>query len=569
MKSNRNRIKLLSMLLALMMLLPAFSACSQTPASTVAPSTAAPETTAANTTEAPQESATPAPNSWDLDKTPVTLDWYTNLTWANTRFDPAASPVAKLIVEKTGVTLNCTTPTADATEMLTTMIAADNLPDILSISASDPLLPQMESGGKLAALNELIPQYASGFDSIIPKSMKDFYQYDDGKWYAFPGMYYAPEEMEPGIFIRTNSGMIARQDIMTQLGLTADDFKTYDGFFTALKKVKDANLKVGDQDVTPIYIGDGVIADLVNLQDMFAVALEDKDGNLLVADHSPRYMDMLTFANKLYTEGYMPLEAFTASRDQIQEKMATGTLFAVIGNMGNYGFNAQTVFAGNKDIKYVPVGPVKAADGKAPVLASISTKGWIVSCISSRSQKKDRAIRFFNFCYDREGTDLFYWGIEGQTYTIKDGRYYYTDEVATTAEGWSKYFTWDANPGWMYDPILVEDKEVPPPQNDIDQMLFDIQQYFGKDSFDEAAWLRIAPPNGTDEASIYSQIDVYRQKMLPQIIMAKTPEELKTLYDEMIQHEDELGFQKVYTMMNERFKANKQKLGVQLAWPQE
>ena len=100
-----------------------------------------------------------------------------------------------------------------------------------------------------------------------------------------------------------------------------------------------------------------------------------------------------------------------------------------------------------------------------------------------------------------------------------------------------------------------------------DEISVNIDKYFAQWVYNDAAFDNINPRGGTDEAAMDAEIGVYWEKQFVKMIMAESEEELERIYNETIKHIDELGAEQVYKVNNERFQANKAKLGIDFAWP--
>jgi putative aldouronate transport system substrate-binding protein len=218
-------VKFISIIVSIIMILTVMAGCGaakQEPATIATATTAAPASTTAGTEAAKVD-------SWTLDTSPLTVDWYVSTSDFNSTFDPAVTFAAKVLQEKTGIKINFTFPTGgDEGEKINTMIAANSLPDVVSVGQNSPEFGLLQQGGMVQPLNKLVDQYAPAFKDIVPKSLVNWYTYTDGNWYGFPCFFTPPEQVTPQDQLNTNTGFIARKEIMDKLGITQDDFKTED-----------------------------------------------------------------------------------------------------------------------------------------------------------------------------------------------------------------------------------------------------------------------------------------------------------------------------------------------------
>ncbi len=84
---------------------------------------------------------------------PVTFDWYINYSWYNSEW--GGNVVSDKITEETGVNIHFITPGGNEKEKLNALIAADSLPDFITLGWWEPQIDEMIDSGMVYALNEL------------------------------------------------------------------------------------------------------------------------------------------------------------------------------------------------------------------------------------------------------------------------------------------------------------------------------------------------------------------------------------------------------------------------------
>ena len=508
--------------------------------------------------------------SWTWDTSPITLSMYVHEGWYNKQWDAESVLLDRYITEKTGVQFELTMPAGEGAERLNAMIAGGDLPDIVTFGWYLEQFPLLQSSDMVHPLGELIDEYAPTFWDIIPETMRLWYTYDDGNWYGFPSFFWAPEHVTEDTFLETNQGMIARQDIMDQLGISPDDFRTQDTMIEALRKVRDANLVYNDRRVVPVNLGNlatswhGVTS---NFPDFFAVPREDQDGNFVDRRYQPKFLEAMQFVNRMYREGLISRDNFTMQRNQVAELISSGGVFMTIMNIADYKSAMDTLYRFDEEAKMVPIGPVLAQDGARPYFSPRAFAGWTVSMISRRAARPDRAIRFFEYAYSPEGQRELAYGVPGVTHNFVDGRVEMTPEyleeadrdpaAAASRHGHNSFW-------WFFNPPFNQ-TIAPPPQPPA--LGYNMDRYFGQYSFPDMAFANLDPPGGTDEAIIRSESDVYWIEQLPRMIMADSAAEVERIWRETLAELDAMGFQRVIAYRNERFQTNKQRLNQDFAWP--
>jgi putative aldouronate transport system substrate-binding protein len=564
-KMNKKKmVRMLGMVLAIFMFVSVFVGCG-----TQKSTNAAEESTTVGTTAAETAAAQEGP-AYSIDTSPIALDWFVNLDWFGTKWD-VQKLAYKLATEKTGVTVNFIVPTAGANEKLSTMIAADQLTDIISTEANAQM-GLLKTANKLEPLLPLIQKEAPTFEARLPKSMIEWSTAEDGNWYQIANFFMTDAEKGPNNYYNANDTMVARKDIMEQLSITPEDFSTQEGMLAALKKVADAKLTYKDQKVIPFYTGpqagNGELFQWV-LWEMFAVPTEAKDGKLADRRYDPKNLEALKFGNTLYREGLLQKDNFTAQRLQVEEKLATGAIFCFAGNKGDYQGKFMEVFTNDNKAEYVAVGPVRALDGAKPAYGG-SLGGWVHTMISKGSEKKQRAIRLLEFMYSEEGTDMMTYGIEGQTYTKQeDGHYKWTEtylkdiKEAQDKKEDDKYGLglWLVH-NWPY----VQAREVPP-SSPAEISNAKLSQFNAQFLYNNMCEGNLAPEGDSDEAVAKKKIDDYYNLQLTKMLMADSGQAVEVIYNETLKHMDELGQESVMKVMDKKFQANKKKLGVDFIYP--
>jgi putative aldouronate transport system substrate-binding protein len=505
------------------------------------------------------------------DTSPITLDWFINIDWWSNQWDTKMLAYREA-TKRTGVTVNITTPTAGSTEKLNTMIAANELPDIIS-SESNSQLALLKSANKVEPLLPLIRKEAPDFEKLIPKSMIDWFKAEDGNWYDLANFFMTDNEKGSNNYYAANDTIVARKDIMDKLGIKPDDFSTQAGMITALKKVAAAKLKYNNQKVVPFYCGPQAgVTELFQwvIWDMFAVPSETKDGKFADRRYDPKNLEALKFGNKLYREGLFPKDNFTAQRMQIEEKITSGAVFCFMGNKGDYQGPFRTVFENDNKAEYVAVGPVRANDGAKPAFGG-SLGGWVHTTISQTSKKKQRAIRFLEFLYSNEGSILMNYGIRGQTFKDgANGHYAWTDTYIKDIEEASKNKVPDkyaVGGFWLvHNWPLIQATEILPTKP-VDLIIKKLDNFNAQFLYNNMCEGNIDPEGGTDEAIMKKKIADYYDLQVSKMLMANSEQACMTIYNETIKHMNELGHDKVMKVMDAKFQANKKKLGVKFVYP--
>lgn len=500
--------------------------------------------------------------SWSWDTTPIRLNWYIDAGWYDKKWDAQNTLVDRIITQKTGVDINIIIPSGNGNEKLTIMASSNKLPDIITIDNWNSIHKLMTKAGKFQPLNDLAAKYAPDLLQYYPESIRNWYTEKDGNWYRIANFITAPEWFTKDTYIENNNGIIARKDIMDRLGIKPEDFTTQDGTVEALKKVKEAKLLFKGKSIQPFYFQWNDWA----MSRMWGIPWETLEGDWQDYRTHPKYLEMYKFLNRLWCEELLPKDIFTAWAG---EKISEGVCFAYMGNLDIIKNAMSDVYKSFNSAVYIPVGPIHALDGAAPLYDQAGT-GWTSTFITINSQKPDRAIRLLAFLASDEGQMITWYGIEGKTYNIVNGKVRFTDEymrlknrdpkMAETVYGVDTF--WPLKQG-MFDQKLIDYEAM----SQEDRNYCDIKKYFAQFSVRTPETMDIWPEPGTEEAGIGKKIDEYWARQVVRMVMAKSEEQVEQIYEESLKYINDIGYNRVYQATNARFQAFKLKAGKKFSYP--
>ncbi len=554
--------KLTSLILIALLASSALTACSAPEAEVEGSSATA--STATDTSKADNGGDEPDTSlpSWKRDTTPVEVEWFFGFDWASFNFDPENNISDAHVLAETGTSIKYSVGDADK---LNALIATNNLPDIVTYNMVSAERLAMEDNGLLYPLDDLIDEHAPDFPVV--EAMKDWYRNEDGHWYGYANFYYDLEDSAArGIDLPTHNVVSARDDIMNELGITAESMRTKDGFMEALEMVKEANYQYNGLDVYPLYPVNGGLGTWY-LAEQFGVDREDEEGNYINIWREPEYLEALLFMNEAFNKGLIPDEAFTADRTTMDQRMASGQVFACIGLSG-----AGALYGSDNAAAVLPIGYIEGTSGKDPIITPSPTGGWTGTYISRNCENPDRAVQLMSFLAQEEmalteyngGYDGYFFNDEGYV-EIKPEVKQMMDEDPTTFNATRK----TPAVGYVLDFVYQMENSPPiPTEGTLDNLAYYASQDFEiAPRYDDKIFSNVLPEGGSDLAAMKSQIDTYWSTQEPQIIMAETPEEAERIYNETITALDAMGMTELDEYRNERFQENKEKMGVEFAWP--
>lgn len=493
----------------------------------------------------------------DEDKV-ETIKWYVNAEWYSKTWDEVNTAVDKMITENTGLRIEFT---SGKSEKLSALIAAGDLPDVITTGYNEPQASLLQQEGMVLPLNELIEKYTPDFK--VPDSMQKWHGLN-GNFYGIVNFFYAPERLKENEYLPTHTTMLARKDIMDQLGIKPEDFNTKEGTLAALKKVKENEVMFNGFKMQPAFF------EHYQLMQMFGARREDENGNYVDRAEEPESLEAYKFLNQLYREGLLTEEFLTLNDEQKRQKVGQGIAFSFSRSTMHNG--QIPVLAGiDENAYFVGVGPMKGDAAKEQYFDPSPMAGWLTTMINSETKHEEKIIKLFKYLYEDDEMHLnMLYGPKGTTWDYdENGKVKLFPEVKKemddNAEAAKLKYGQDTMM-MFYDWIPVL-RTLPLPTTVPEIAADDADQYFRSFTYPDLAFSKLNPPAGTDLAATRVRIKEYTKQMAPKLIMASSEQEVEKLWDEMLAKKRELGYDELFKFQSEQFKLAKEKLAVDFAWP--
>ncbi|TDF99280.1 extracellular solute-binding protein [Paenibacillus piri] len=339
--------------------------------------------------------------------------------------------VWKEIEKRTNISVKWETTAApgsdDFKSQLGLIMASGKLPDL--IGHIDPLLAdQYGRQGALQPLEDLIKKHAPNLQKILDgnPAVRGQITSPDGHIYFFPRLLLDTRT-------QTFAGYMIRGDWLEKVGMKAPD--TTDELYQVLKafKEKDPNGN-GKQDEipftdnpNPIIWAFGVGSRGPNSTDDFFI----EDGKIKYGPTDSRYKDALQYLNKLYSEGLLDPEYEKMKADVRDGRIMQETSGFMYGSNAGYLTKYNKMLKGaSKNPGFIAVAPPKGPTGERNIIGKHNEidPGRGVS-IASTTKYAAELTKLMDYFYSKDGAMLLYFGLEGDTYTMKDGVPTYTDKV--------------------------------------------------------------------------------------------------------------------------------------------
>jgi len=354
--------------------------------------------------------------------------------------DLVNNPVAQKVKELTGITLKAEFITTSETEKLNTMFASGVMPDFVNApywsttGGEGAVIKKAATEGMLLALNDYLesgkyPNIEKLYEIGVARDFKEFDLFHpdyEGNIYLIPIQ--TPGD-NPEDVINWAYGVYARGDILKELGVKPEEIDSSEKLYDLLVKIKNGNFTdINGKPVIPAgtwHNGWTYSPFLGSWSAGYHISsYREENGQIIYWIFSKNEEEKLMFMRKLIKEGLFDPEAFSNTDTMAKEKAATGRM-AVFGCHALHatGFLKNTLYKTNPEMKYELLGPLK--NQKGDINTQVEKKGrsgFPVIFLSATTDKAEDVLRFIDFCNSEKGWLLASWGIEGEHYTMENGR---------------------------------------------------------------------------------------------------------------------------------------------------
>lgn len=518
----------------------------------------------ARNSAAPESSGEPADEdmpAWQkYAGEPVEFDWYINYSWFATGW--GENIVSRKITEETGVSLNFITPSGNESEKLNALIAADSLPDFITLGWWESQVDEMIDTGKVYALNELADEYDAYFYQVSDADVVNWYTREDGNIYGYPNSCFTPKDLEEHDNVGSNQTFLVRKDIYEAIG--SPDMTTPEGFQAAVEKAYEMFPMVDGEPLIPV--GAHVFGEQGNvsfdqyLMNFLAVPFEE-NGEVYDRFTNEDYITWLKMFRRLGEEGLLTDDIFIDQRTQMEEKVAKGRYFCMIYQYTDMATQQKELYASHPERVYMAVDGPRNAAGDDHTLTTTGINGWTVTLISKNCEHPERAIAFLDYMLSEQGQFRIALGVEGETFDYVDGKPVVKEEVNrllnTDRVEYDRIYGAD-NAYWMLQNNVLQlqwKQELTEPLKQIIEWSYPYAVYNGQyDSF---------LPNGSKEAYEDGKIEALWSKTLPELLLAESEERFNEIYAQFLKTRDEYGFAHVQAAKTALMKEAKEKLGIE------
>lgn len=428
------------------------------------------------------------------------------------------TPLAKELIKKTGINVEYIHPmVGQETTQFNMMIASNDLPDIVESDwynlpgGPDKAIDE----NTIISLNTLIdkacPNLKKMYDKI-PNAAKQM-KTDKGNYYMFPFI------REDDI-LKTFAGGMIRKDLLDKIGQPAPE--TIAEWETVLKllKANGVNIPLSIKLDNASLKNNNIFIGAFGIAGDFYV----ENDKVKFGPYEPKYADFITLMSKWYNMGLLDKNFVDGDSKRVASIVASGETGAVFGAAGGeFGKWIPALKQKVPEAEFVPVKYPVMEKGERP---KFGQKEWDVhyrgAAIAGSSKNAELAAKFLDYGYSEEGHMLYNFGIEGESYNMKDDIPTYTDIITdpnkngnlTVAQAMFKYirangsgpFVQDKNYLFQYYTMDVQKKAISV-WSDTDTLLYKMPFVFLTD--DES----------NEFSKIINDINTYRQEFLYKTII--------------------------------------------------
>lgn len=489
----------------------------------------------------------------------VTLNWYINYNW----YPPwGGNAVSEAISEKTGVDIRFASPDGNESVTLDALIAGNQLPDLITLGWWEPQLDEMIQGDMVYALNELADTYDPYFWQVAREELLHWYTESDGNVYCYPNSAYTPSDYEGDYPISSNQTFLVSKDIYEALG--CPDMTTPEGFSDAVREAARRFPAVDGEPLIPIgsheFTEDSCDSFDQFLQNFLAIPYK-KDGKFYDRFTDPEYKQWLKVFRQLGEEGLLSQDIFIDKRAQMEEKIASGRYFCMLYQRTDMADQQRMLAAKAPDSIYIAVDGPRNFQGDDYRLPGSGINGWTVTLISKNCADPERAIKLLSFLISEEGQKLTMLGIEGEHYTMENGRAVLKPEVQKLMK--EDYTAYVAQVGgndsyWMLQDNRMQSLWKPLDEPEILQMEQWTYPYLCYTSQYDAYFAL-----GSEADIANKKISAIHGQMLPQLLLAPSEAEFEKLWAEYVRSREDSGLAVMLEERTRQMNAAKEKLGLQ------
>jgi len=508
---NKSKGTLLGMLLVTMV---ATAACSKEQAET---STSASPASSATATTGPVA---------DQTKVPEKLTYFSELdpSVAATMKSMAEIGVYRQLEKMTGTKVEFqNVPGGQGGDQFNLMMASGKLPDVVEwywgtvAKGPDSYIKEK----RILALNDLIDKHAPNLSRLLKSKpeLRKLITTDEGNIYAFPFI-------RGDDYLLTYQGLIIRKDWLDKVNRSVP--VTIQDWEDTLRAFKQTDLNGnGKADEIPFELNLNGIKSSSAFIGAFGIALGfyQENGKVNYGPVQPEFKSFVSLMNRWYAEGLIDPEFATTDGQLLDAKVSSNKLGALVGNTGGgIGKYMTSVKPQISAFQLVAAPYPVLKKGDAPALGQKdSPYPGLGAAITTSAAHPEEIVKWLDMGYSPEGSMLFNFGIEGESYTMVNGYPTYTDLIMKNAAGvpvsqmMSKYIRGNQVGPFVQDRRYMEQYAALPEQKE------SIELWMKPDNKKQMPIVTLTSDESSKYASIMGDVDTFLKEKLTKFIIGVEP----------------------------------------------
>jgi putative aldouronate transport system substrate-binding protein len=346
------------------------------------------------------------------------------------------TPFSKALIERTGVPIEYIHPAQGSeTEQFNLLVASGRMPDIVEwnwFSAYNGGPDAAIRNKLILPLNEVMDTWAPDYKDWIAKhaDIEKGLKTDEGNYYGFPMILYE----DP---LLTTAGSIIRQDWLDELGLQRPE--TIDELTAVLKAFKEKKgasapmALIGGNSLGNIFYQGAIIGAYKTYYDMYL-----DNGKIKYGPEQPSYKDAVRQMSQWYRDGLLDRSFASNTQKERDANILNGASGVTFGYCSssmdtlNRAFRTTNPNAQLRGFNY-PV--LKKGEtswfGQFRFQVDTST----IAMVNPKSSNTEVVVKLLNYGYSDPGYYLYNFGVEGQSYNMKNSAPVMVDSILNPAQG--------------------------------------------------------------------------------------------------------------------------------------
>ncbi len=364
------------------------------------------------------------PDTWFSEET-VTISIMRDENPSQT-IDPNSLKV-QTVKEILNIQLDVQTPPKDSyADKKAVLIRTDDMPDIMLLDTSDVRnYARDDMFINLSDYRDKLPHLFALLDSNPSYAMLTV----DGSYYSAPTIFRA----SPHDGALSGQFPVIRMDLLEKNNLAVPT--TFDELYETLKALKElypdciplTNRKGGSTTSTRKLL-DTMAYPLGSGSTMYYD--EDLGGKWVYGPANENFKAVLTYLNKLYSEGLLDPDYASNTVDQWKEKMSSGKALMYFDNSGFASQFQAALNTEDPDAKLSVIPTLTNTIGQTRNYRydlDHTSQQWV---IASSTENLDACLAYLDWCYTDQGADINGYGKEGVTFEYdENGKPYIKEEI--------------------------------------------------------------------------------------------------------------------------------------------